>query len=287
MAFLAVSPGEYKNPQAVTNTIKYITRTRVNENRRGDLFDFGAVGVSRNPEIAIEQYKIVQRQFREPGNIGKRVFHETLQLEEGEMKLLNNAPRHIVAFANLCAYFYYNLGFQVVFAVHWDKEKKYHIHFVVNSVCFLNGRKWQNTYDKEEVRKAHFSYCLMWYHSTYIEPLTNIIQPISIERQLKQLSNATVAGNNRKFYVVARGKKCGIYEDYYDCQSQVENYKNPEWKLCTSLDAAYVYLVQELDYRDCYEIRIRGFSRWFWEYHSFLNFLFIFKDRYGLIPCNN
>ena len=101
---------------------------------------------------------------------------------------------------------------------------------------------------------------------------------------MNQLFNVIPAETDRKYYVVANGKKCGIYENYYDCQSQIENYKNPKWKLCTSLDAAYVYLIQELDYRDYYEIRIQGFRWWLPEYHSFLNFLSIFKDRYELIP---
>lgn len=285
MALLMVSHGKYKNNGAIANAIRYITRTRPNEDRKADLLSFGVVGTSYITEEAIEQFKIVQNKFREPGNIGKRIFHETLQLSEMDLVLLNNDPRHIIAYANRCAYYYYHLGFQVVFAVHWDQEKKYHIHFVGNAVSFLNGRKWQDSYTG--VREGHFIYCLMWYHKTHIEPLADFMQPITFEIGLLQSFNVTTPINDKKFYVVARGKKCGIYEDYYDCQSQVENYKNPEWKLCASLDAAYVYLVQELDYRDCYEIRIRGFSRWFWEYHSFLNFLFIFKDRYGLIPCNN
>ena len=42
MALLMVSPGEYENPQATTNNIKYITRTRENEKRRADLVSYGA-----------------------------------------------------------------------------------------------------------------------------------------------------------------------------------------------------------------------------------------------------
>lgn len=281
MALLMVSHGGYKNQGSIANGIRYITRTRTNEDRKTDLLAYGAVGASHLPEAAIEQFKIVQKKFRVPGNIGKYIFHETLQLNEGDLILLNNDARHIVAYANRCAYYYYHLGFQVVFAVHWDQDKKYHIHFVGNAVSYIDGHKWQGSYTG--IREGQFIYCLNWYSKAFVEPTTNYINPISFEHFPIQQFNNRLTIHNRRFYAVANGKKCGIYEDYYDCQSQIENYKNSKWKQFSSLDAAYVYLLQELDYRDYYEIHIRGFRRWFLEYHSFLNFLNIFKDRYELI----
>lgn len=285
MAFLAVSAGAYRNSQAVTYAIKYITRTREGEDRRNELFAYGAIGASCNPEVAIEQYKIVQKSFR-GRSIGKRVFHETLELNEEEVSLLNNDPRHMFSYANQCAYFYYNLGFQVVFAVHWDQKRKFHIHFVINPVCFWDGHKWHNTFESENVRKAQFTYCLMRYHYTYIKPMANIIQPISISQMERKISNTMIGKADRKYYVVARGKTCGIYEDYIDCQSQIENYSGALWVVCPSLIAAYNYLMQQLEIRDYYEIRIRGFRRWFPEYHSFLDFLNVLKDRYDFIFCD-
>jgi len=281
MALLMVSPGEYVNPQATTNNIKYITRTRENEKRRADLVSYGARGVSVNPILAIEQFKKVQRHYRGSKYIGKRIFHETLLLNEEDLTRLNYDTRHIHAYAERCAYFYYCFGFQVMFAVHWDQEKKFHIHFVGNAVSYLDGHKWVDSYD--HIRENHHIYCLWWYHKTYIEPAYQITQPISFDYGFQPFTN-TSAGVEKKYYVVAKGKKCGIYEDYYDCQSQVENYPNASWRVCLSLTLAYDYLIQNLEICDCYEIKIRGFSWWFQEYHSFLDFLNRFKNRYDLIP---
>lgn len=280
MALLMVSPGRYENPSAITNNIKYITRTRVDEKRRSDLVSYGAIGASVNPILAIEQFKKVQLHYKGTKYIGKRIFHETLLLDEDDLTMLNYDVRHIHAYAERCAYFYYCHGFQVMFAVHWDQEKKFHIHFVGNAVCYLDGHKWVDSYD--HTRENHHRYCLWWYYKTHVEPTCQVIQPISFDNGFQVLLHNFVVGE-RKFYVVANGKKCGIYEDYYDCQSQVENYPNDSWKICYSLGAAYDYLIQNLEIRDYYEIKLHGFSWWFQEYHSFLDFLNLFKDRYNLI----
>lgn len=113
MALLMVSPGKYENSSATTNNIKYITRTRVNEKRRTDLVSYGARGVSVNPALAIEQFKKVQIHYKGK-YIGKRIFHETLLLDETDLTMLNYDIRHIHAYADRCAYFYYSLGFQVI-----------------------------------------------------------------------------------------------------------------------------------------------------------------------------
>lgn len=284
MALLMVSPGEYINPQAITNNIKYITRTRVNEKRRGELLSYGARGVSNIPQLAIEEFKRVQQNFRDSKYVGKRIFHETLHLNENDLTLLKYDPKHIYAYAYRCAYYYYCLGFQVMFAVHWNQEKKFHIHFVGNAVSFVNGLKWEAAY--KETREEHHKYYLWWYHKTYIEPLNYVIQPISFDYRFNQSTNFATS-IEKNYYVVARGEKCGIYEDYYDCLSQTKNYLNALWRVCSSLESAYHYLIHNLEFRNYYEIRIRGFRRWFQEYHSFLNFLNILKDRYYLIPLDD
>ena len=63
MALLMVSHGGYKNQGSITNGIRYITRTRTNEDRKTDLLAYGAVGASRLPEAAIEQFKIVLTEY--------------------------------------------------------------------------------------------------------------------------------------------------------------------------------------------------------------------------------
>lgn len=279
MALLMVSHGAYRNPQAISNVIKYVTRSRKNETRRRELLSYGCIGASYNPEMAIEQFKVVQRMLRDDGNIGKRIFHETLQLNEADLALLNGSPDCVAGYARKCASYYYLRGFQVVYAVHWDKEKKYHIHFVINDVSFVDGHKWSGNYPG--IREELFRYYLIWYHNMYIEPTKNIVNPISFDYGL--VEQVAAPANPKTFYAVASGKNCGIYEDYCDCLQQIQCYVNSRFEKCTSLDDAYGYLLREAEYREYYEIKIHGFSRWFQEYHSFFDFLKIFKDKYRLL----
>ena len=275
-----VSKGAYTNPSAITNNIGYITRTRKNEDRKNELLCYGTRGVSYNPVEAIQQFKIVQQRYREPNYIGSRVFHETLHLNESDLALLNYDQTHIYNYAESCAYYYYSLGFQIVFAVHWDQEKKYHIHFVGNAVSFVNGLKWKRSYTP--TRQQHHIYCLMWYHRTFVNPQSNIVQPISFDYSLRQTATCLQMTEKKKYYVIAKGKNCGIYEDYTDALCQIEHYPNAVWRSCTSLAEAYYYLEQHLDPGESYQISIWGFSRYFEEYHAFMNFLNIFKERYPL-----
>lgn len=279
MALLMVSKGKYKNSAAIANGILYITRTRKNENRRNELVSYGARGASDNPLEAIQQFKVVQQNFKESNYIGSRIFHETLLLDELDLTLLNYDHKHIHNYAECCAFYYYLRGFQVVFAVHWDQEKKYHIHFVGNAVSYMNGLKWEASYTP--TREQHHINCLMWYHRTFIVPQQNIVQPISFDYSLRK-TNSCLPEKKKKYYVVAKGRNCGIYEDYTDALNQIERYSNAVWKACTSLEEAYYYLEQNLEYRNYYVISIWGFSKSFAEYHSFMNFLNIFKDKYPL-----
>ena len=95
MALLMVSPGAYTNPVAITNNIRYRTRKRKNESRRKDLSSYGIRGVSYNPVETIQQFKMVQRKYREPNYIGTRIFHEILHLRETDLALLNYDPKYI------------------------------------------------------------------------------------------------------------------------------------------------------------------------------------------------
>lgn len=44
--------------------------------------------------------------------------------------------------------FFYKKGFQVVFAIHYDMQGKYHIHLAVNTVNYITGKKLQ-TFKKD------------------------------------------------------------------------------------------------------------------------------------------
>ena len=52
---------------------------------------------------------------------------------------------------------YYQMGHQAVFGVHWEPEKRCHIHFAVNSINFIDGRKWHTSMPEIKGREAVFN----------------------------------------------------------------------------------------------------------------------------------
>ena len=46
------------------------------------------------------------------------------------------------AIEEYCYKEYFQQGFQVVYAVHWDNNKSLHVHFVINTINFKDGKKW-------------------------------------------------------------------------------------------------------------------------------------------------
>lgn len=152
--------GSYTNKDAVENCIRYITRTRANEQRENELIAWGGVGVGcyASPELAIQQFCCVQKIYGIDKRGGRRVHHEVYNFMDEEFEKLGRNYEYVYQIAMKCAEYYYYMGHQVVFAIHHvrnaERENKgLHIHFVINSVNFFTGRKWhtgiQETYGRE------------------------------------------------------------------------------------------------------------------------------------------
>ena len=50
---------------------------------------------------------------------------------------------------------------QTVFAVHWEEQKRYHIHFTVSTINYLNGRKWHTSLSEIKQREEIFNNILL------------------------------------------------------------------------------------------------------------------------------
>ncbi len=158
--------GNYTNPDAIENVIRYITRTRENEYRGNELIAWGGMGIGcyETPELAIRQFHYVQNICGT--NRGKRMlYHETLNITENEFDWLGNDYGRVYQAAVKCAGFYYLKGHQVVFAIH-DAQKKQgvnkgvHIHFVVNAVNFMTGKMWHSNMRESHSREMDFNWNL-------------------------------------------------------------------------------------------------------------------------------
>lgn len=167
MAMLVVmgrERGSYTNEDAVENVIRYITRTRKNEDRADELIAWGAMGAAcyDTPELVIEQFRYVQGVYgmRERG---RRIYHEVLGFREEEFERMWRDYGLVYQVAVECAEKYYSMGHQVVFAIHHapkDGEgvnKGIHIHFAVNTVNFLNGKKWHSYFREGFNRERDFN----------------------------------------------------------------------------------------------------------------------------------
>lgn len=164
---ITIRKGNYTNSDAVENVIRYITRTRANEERADELIAWGGMGIGtyQTPELAIEQFRILQRVHRIETR-GSRMFHEVLRLTDGEFGFLEHDYGRVYQVAVSCAQYYYMMGHQVVFAIHQATKddqggnKGLHIHFAVNSINFLTGNKWHSNIRENTTRGRLFNDCI-------------------------------------------------------------------------------------------------------------------------------
>ena len=160
--------GRYANADAVDNVIRYVTRTRSDEQRKGELQGYGGLGFFRydTTETMIARFKAVQNAYGIGYRKGKRMFHEVFSITDREFEGINCDMKLLNQIAlELCGE-YYRQGFQVVYAIHWDKEKKLHIHFAVNAVSFMTGKKFITSAKGNSERERLFNeklyhYCCM------------------------------------------------------------------------------------------------------------------------------
>lgn len=157
--------GSYINEDAVENVIRYITRTRKSEDREDELIAWGGMGVGcyGSPELVIEQFRAVQRAYGKETNSGRKIYHEVLGFMEDEFERMWRDYGLVYQIAEECAGRYYSMGHQVIFAIHHAPKdgqagnKGVHIHFVINAVNFMTGRKWHTSFRQSYTRERDFN----------------------------------------------------------------------------------------------------------------------------------
>lgn len=155
--------GNYTNDDAVENLIRYITRTRENEGRGGDLIAYGAAGAGfcLQPDDIIRQFLYVQRANKIDTRKGRRMYHEVFNLCDCEVWPFYMGWEQFWHVGMDCCRIYYQMGFQAVFAIHWEPGKHYHFHFAVNSISFMDGRKWHTSLAEIKQREIVFNQILV------------------------------------------------------------------------------------------------------------------------------
>ena len=165
----------YSNKNAVKFVIEDITRSRPNEKYFPNLVGYGAKGVCYgvSPQYMVEAFKCVQSAYNIERRGGRRIYHEVYWLSNEEMQALYYDISRIWMFGMECSEYYFNQGYQVVFAIHSDGIK-YHIHFAVNAINYLNGKKYHTSLGELKQRNIIFDDILQKYMS--LPPI--VINPI-------------------------------------------------------------------------------------------------------------
>jgi len=141
----------YCNKNAVKYVIDDILRNRPIETETYNLLGYGAWGVNYflSVEDIIATLCYVQKAYDIEHRRGRRIYHEVFWLTPEDLSSLGWNVELMWKFASevSCEFFYKN-GFQVVFAIHYSLQGKYHIHFAVNTINFCTGMKF-NSFEKD------------------------------------------------------------------------------------------------------------------------------------------
>ena len=136
--------GNFSNPKAVEFLIRYITRTRENEEYRENLISYGMHGVANYGSIddVILQFKRVQQTHGVDKSGGRLMYHFVYAFSDLENVMLGKNYGLVYAIGWNQSNWFFEQGYQVVFAIHDDSERHIHIHYAINAFNFLNGYKF-------------------------------------------------------------------------------------------------------------------------------------------------
>lgn len=123
MPLLKIVDESYFNEDAMVNVIDYVCRSGY------------AGGLGVDPECAALQMSMVKQLWHKTE--GRQVRHFILSFSAVE----SIDPDTLMQYGYAVAGYYYQKGFQVVFAGHLDTDYL-HLHFVVNTVNFRDGHMY-------------------------------------------------------------------------------------------------------------------------------------------------
>lgn len=157
--------GNYKSDNSISNLLRYISRTRDDEDRRADLKVFGCIGVDAYGSIdfVIQQFRKAQQLYYKDN--GRRMYHFVYSFSDKEIKIINGRTEVMARIAYHLAELFHRRGFQVAYAVHEEPAKRLHIHFAVNAVSYLTGYKFHISKPEVSMLQQQMTYLAgLWAH---------------------------------------------------------------------------------------------------------------------------
>ena len=129
-----------ENPSKTTaleNVLKYAVQAKKTELADGTTHRYVS-GVNCCPSTALEEMRAVKRQFgKEEGTLA---YHGYQSFAEGEV-----TPEMAHEIGVKLAEKLWGEKYQVVVATHLDRQSHLHNHFLVNTVSFVDGKKYHRT----------------------------------------------------------------------------------------------------------------------------------------------
>ena len=151
--------GRYTNYDAPEKLIRYVTRT--NGKNNADLIAWGGLGVTEflGIEKIIDQFYSVQIIHNRKGNFGRYVDHDVYSFSIEEENFINANKLDVDKIARKMAYdFYERDKCQVVYGIHRSSktDKHMHIHFAINTVNYITGKKRRENTRQTRERETLF-----------------------------------------------------------------------------------------------------------------------------------
>ena len=132
---------KYKNLDSPEKLIRYITRTRLKEDRANELLLWGHSAGYTYPkpvENVIHEIKFIQKSYHARGSL---MCHYVIRLRADTFAKLNGDIYTLGNYAVECCDYLLSIGHQSCFAIHHSKEDGLHIHLAINSVNYRTGYK--------------------------------------------------------------------------------------------------------------------------------------------------
>lgn len=137
MAIVKIVGGKYINPDAVENTICYITGNR--NNRQDKVYSVGGLGVDYSKyENAIKQFQATKLVWNKEDK--RQVVHIVVSFGDTRERLLK--PVDIERLAYPIGALLSKGEYQVMWSIHKNTDNL-HIHYIINSVSYRTGKKYR------------------------------------------------------------------------------------------------------------------------------------------------
>ena len=132
---------KYKNTDAPEKLIRYITRTRDDEDRTHELLLHGGPSgyTYKIPvEEIIRQFKYIQKIYHTQGSL---MCHYVIHISDEAYRCMNNNICILGNYATECCQYLTQMGHQSCFAIHNSQKDRLHIHLAINTTNYATGYK--------------------------------------------------------------------------------------------------------------------------------------------------